>query len=119
MWRKSNDGLIAASTLSTPLPWYRPDNIESLPWDEIVESFQGGYNFALDAILKALRGDGGERLQKILAKEIIIVRPADRQEYEDKIRQGLTPVHFSSRREAQDFLDRLATDFDEPSGLSN
>jgi len=100
------------------LPWYRPDNFDSLPWDEIVDSFQGGYNFALDAVLKAFRGDGGERLQEILDREVIIVRPADRQEYVDKIQQGLTPLHFSSRKEAEDFFKSLATCLDEPSELS-
>lgn len=92
------------------LPRYRPNDIQSLPWNEIVESFQAGYNFALDAVLRALRSDGGERLQKILYKEIIIVRPGDRSEYEAKIRRGLTPLHFSSFKEAEKFLDLLAID---------
>jgi hypothetical protein len=86
------------------MSWYRPDNIHELPWEQIVESFKDGYNFALDAVLKALNGDGGERLQEILNSKIGIIRSADRAEHEEKKLRGLAPVYFPSRQEAEDFL---------------
>jgi hypothetical protein len=103
------------------LPWYMPDNFESLPWEEIVGAFQGGYNFALDAVLRALRGDGGQRLRELLDREIIIIRPADRAECQAKIAQGLTPIHVSTREEAEEFLKQLKMNFaaSTPSNLPN
>jgi len=90
-----------------PMSWYRPDNIHELPWHQIVESFDAGYIFALDAVLKDLNGDGGERLQEILNRKIVIIRSADRAEYEEKKRQGLVPLHFRSQEEADHFLKQF------------
>jgi hypothetical protein len=89
------------------MSWYNPDNIHELPWDEIVEAFDAGYILALDAVFRAFNGDGGQRLQEILNQEIIIVRAADRAEYEEKKREGLIPLHFRSQQEADEFLQHV------------
>jgi len=85
------------------MPLYRPDNIDDLPWDQIVESFYAGYNFGLDAVLKALNGDGGQGLQEILDGRVTIIRAEDRVEYEKRRGEGVVPFNFCSRRDAEDF----------------
>lgn len=89
-------------------PWYRPDNIKSVPhWDEIVDSFYGGYDLALGAVLKALRGDGGQALQDMLSGDVMITRPVDRAERDAKLKRGALFMHFGSRDEANDFLKAI------------
>ena len=86
------------------MTWYMPDSGHELPWDHILESFMHGYKFAFDSVLRALNGDGGERLQQVLNKEIVIIRPADQAEHEEKMQQGTLPLHFRSRQEAKEFV---------------
>jgi hypothetical protein len=92
------------------MPWYKPDNVDELLWEETVEAFTAGCNFALHAVLSAFNGDGGERLQEILNGEVLIIRPADHAEFEAKKEQGLFPNHFRTRKERDDFLRQLADD---------
>ena len=90
------------------LPWYRPDNINTIPhWDEIVEAFYGGYDFALRAVLKALQGDRGEALEEILQGDVLITRPEDSAERDAKLEEGAPIAHFRSRAEAEAFLKAL------------
>lgn len=87
---------------------YRPHNIHELPWNQIIESFYAGYNFSLDAVLKALNGDGCKRLLEILDGRVTIIRREDRAEYEKKRGEGVVPFEFCSRRDAEDFLEQFA-----------
>ena len=90
------------------LPWYRPDNINSIShWDEIVEAFTGGYEFGLRAILKALQGDDGEALEEILNGEYLITRPEDRAERDTKLEEGAAMMYFKSREEAEAFVKAI------------
>ena len=90
------------------MPWYRPDNVNSIPhWDEIVEAFYGGYDFALRAALKALQGDDGQALENNLNGDVLITRPEDRAERDAKIEEGAPMMHFRSRAEAEAFLKAL------------
>ena len=81
-------------TTDYSIPWYSPDGVELLPWADIKESFMGGYNFALNAVLKGLRGDGGTALQRILDHDVVIVRPDDKQEYEEKLANGAPVIRL-------------------------
>ena len=81
-------------TADYSLPFYEPDAVARLPWKEIQEGFWGGYNFALARVLRALQGDGGQALQEILDREVIVVRPDDQPEYQEKISRGATVVRL-------------------------